>query len=89
MDIKEHERLLSRAADAKLIHMNEQVLFPILHKKIEQNLADLCEHFKGKNEVKMSTVAYIAACRDIIMEINSIARHGDKAAVDLDLNKLD
>ena len=85
-ELKQHEHLLGSANNARLIHLNESIIFPLLHTKVEERLASLCEAFKGKGEVKLADVAYIAAVRDIITELNSKARHGDKATVTLNLN---
>ena len=82
----DQQNLLNKAADARLIHMNEQLLFPILEGKVEQYLSQLCETFKDTGEVKVSAVAYIAACRDLMQELEAKARHGDRAAEKLNLN---
>jgi hypothetical protein len=88
MDNKDQHRLISSAADAKLVHLNDGVIFPLLNRKIEEQIADLCETFKGTSTIKASSVAYISACRDIMRELESIARHGDRAAETLGHNKL-
>lgn len=82
----DQEKLLNKAADARLIHMNEQVLFPLLHGKVEARLASLCEQFKSDGQVRLGDIAYIAACRDILMELEAKARHGDRASAKLNLN---
>jgi len=82
----ETEKLLSQAADAKLVRMNEQVLFPLLNRRIDQCLASLCESFKHDGSVKAYEVAYIAAVRDIMVELGQVARHGERAAEKLNLN---
>ena len=80
------EKLLQSAANARLIHLNEQLLFPLLQGKIDERIASLCEALKAQGEVKLSDVAYIAACRDLLQELNSKARHGEHAAKKLNLN---
>jgi hypothetical protein len=83
---RDDEKLLTQAADAKLVRMNEQVLFPLLVRRIEQSTADLCESFKHDGTVKVQAVAYIAALRDIMTELTQVARHGERAAEKLNLN---
>ena len=80
-------KLLESAANAKLIHLNESLIFPMLDKRVDMKLAELCENFKSKGEVRLADVAYISVCRDIMTDLNSVARHGDKAASVLGHNK--
>jgi hypothetical protein len=83
---KETERLLNQAANAKLIHLNEQLIFPMLQARVDERLAHLCEAFKTDGTVRLADVAYIAAVRDILMELDTKARHGDRAQAKLNLN---
>lgn len=83
---KQQENLLRRANDARLVHMNEQLVYPILDLKVEEALAQLCLDFKMNGSVSISKVAYMAACRDLKIELEAVARTGDHAAVKLNLN---
>lgn len=76
---KKQERLLSQAANAKLVHLNEQLIFPLLDRNCEQAIASLCDTFKSKGLTDPSKIAYIAACRDLKIELEAIARQGDRA----------
>lgn len=80
------EKLLNQAADARLIHLNEQIIFPLLQNKIDERLASLCEAFKTDGSVRTGDVAYIAAARDILLELNTKARQGDRASDKLNQN---
>lgn len=82
---KEQEALLNKAANARLIHLNEQLIFPLLQTKVEERLASLCDALKSKGEVKLADVAYIAAIRDIREELMAKARQGDQASAKLNL----
>jgi hypothetical protein len=73
------EKLLSQAADARLVHMNEHLIFPLLNKRIDMAVTELCTQLKTDGQVKLSTVAYMAACRDLATELEAIARTGDRA----------
>lgn len=86
---KTQERLLNSAANAKLVHLNDSVIFPKLNQRAEMELASMCEEFKRLGTVKVSSIAYITAIRDLMQELNGIARHGDKAAATLGHNKID
>lgn len=86
MDNNKTEKLMSEAANAKLVHLNQQIVFPLLQEKIEQQLAQMCEKFKTDGTVNPGSVAYISACRDILIELDSIARRGDRAGARLNLN---
>lgn len=83
---KDKERLYQAAADARLVHLNEQLIFPMLQANVEARLASLCEAFKAEGTVKLADVAYIAAVRDIQLELEAKARHGDRASEKLNLN---
>jgi len=85
---KDQERLLNQAADAKLIHLNDGVIFPLLKKRIDMEIADMCASFRTTGEANIASVAYIAACRDIMQELENKARHGDKAAETLGHNQI-
>lgn len=86
MDEKE-ERLHKSAANAKLLSLNESVLFPLLNKKVEQNIATLCEDFKQGKPVDLNAIAYLAVARDMVQELDSLARHGLRDAEKLGLTK--
>lgn len=78
--MEETEKLMRAAANAKLVHLNEQLLYPMLQTKVEERLASLCNELKASGTVKLADVAYIAACRDLLADLEAKARYGDKAA---------
>lgn len=79
------EKLYQSAADARLIHLNEQLIFPLLQTKLDERLASLCEALKFEGTVKMADVAYIAAVRDIMLELKAKAGQGDRATDKLNM----
>ena len=79
------DKLLQQAADAKLVHLNENTIFPLLQSRIDQQIADMCNRMKKDGSVTVADVAYISACRDLMVELSSIAKNGDRAAVKLNL----
>lgn len=74
-----HERMLSQAANARLVHLNEQLIFPLLTKRVDSAITELCHELKTTGQVKLTTVAYIAACRDLVLELEAVAREGNRA----------
>lgn len=82
---KTHEKLLSQAANARLVHMNEQLVFPLLNRNINAAVAELCHELKTTGAVSLAKVAYIAACRDLSQELEAVARTGDRAVLKLDI----
>lgn len=86
---KDEERLLNQAHDSRLIHLNDQLIFPLLKKKESELVATLCQQFKDKGTVGPHIVALITAYRDIGQELASIARRGESAVVKLHTFKED
>ncbi len=74
---------MQKAANARLVHLNEQLVFPLLQRNCESVLGQMCSEFKSSGAVSVSKLAYISACRDLIQELSSIARNGDTAAASL------
>lgn len=83
---KERERLLEQAADARLVHLNANTIFPLIESRIEAKLVVLSDLFKEKGEIRPADVAYIVAMRDIRLELDMIAKKGDRSAERLNLN---
>lgn len=81
---KQHEKLMGQAANARLVHLNEQLVFPLLQSRIEQTLAAACFELSSTGIASVGKLAYIAACRDLIQELGAIARNGDRAVSKLD-----
>jgi hypothetical protein len=77
---KQEEKLVSQAANARLVHMNDQVVFPLLQRNKEQALAQLCQEFKQTGQANVAHIAYISACTDLMAELEAVARTGDRAA---------
>ncbi len=77
---KNHEKMRQQAADARLVHLNEQIVFPLLQRNVDDAIAAICHELKATGQVSLSKVAYIAACRDLVIELEGIARTGDRAA---------
>ena len=82
---KRDEKLLEQAHNARLVHMNEQLVFPLLRRNIDSAVNQLCNEMKAKGTVSLSIVAYIAACKDLASELEAIARLGDRAVVKLEI----
>ena len=76
---KSQEKLIAQAANARLVHMNEQLVFPILSRNVNQYIDKLCHDLKVQGTIEIADVAYIAACKDLMLELASIARDGDRA----------
>lgn len=74
------EKLLAQAANAKLVHLNEQIIFPLLTVRIDQVLASICHELKHEGKVDSLKVAQIAAMKDLMQELETVARRGDLAA---------
>lgn len=83
MDEKE-AKLRQQVANSRLVHLNEQIIFPLLQKNSEAAIAALCAEFKAKGTVDLAKVAYLTACRDLALELEAIARRGDHAVTLLD-----
>lgn len=83
---KRDERLLEQAHNARLVHLNEQLVFPLLKRNIDSAVNQLCNELKAKGTVSLSTVAYISACKDLAGELEQIARLGDRAVIKLEIN---
>lgn len=81
---KKQEKLRQEAANARLVHLNEQLVFPLLQRNVMQTMEQMCHELKAKGTVDPCKVAYIAACRDLMTELEQIAQRGDRAVVRLD-----
>ena len=81
---KAEERLLSQAANARLVHLNEQLIYPLLDRNMSVMLEHVCNEVKQKGTVDIAKIAYIAACKDLARELEAVARNGDRAVVNLD-----
>lgn len=81
---KREEQMLQQAADARLVHLNEHVVFPLLQRNAEAMLVAMCHELKLKGVADVGKLAYIAACRDLSQELQQIATKGDRAVVRLD-----
>ena len=81
------DRLRQQAANARLIHLNEQIIFPYLARAIDNTLAQLCSKYKADSKVDEAKVAYICACRDLLTDLEAAARHGDRAFARLQDNR--
>lgn len=81
VDVTNKDKLLQKAADAKLVHLNSNTIFPLLTRRIDETVAGMCHLLKKDGTVRTADVAYISACRDLMQELEAIARNGDKAAI--------
>lgn len=79
LDADKMNAVLSQAADAKLLALNSNVLYPLLNKKIEENLVSLCEAFKRSGSISIEKLAHISVCRDLKVELDTLARKGERA----------
>lgn len=77
--MEKEQRLHAQAANAKLVHLNEQLVFPLLQRNIDQAIISMCQELKARGVADISKVAYIAACVDLREELIAIARQGDRA----------
>lgn len=77
---------MSQAANARLVHLNEQLIFPLLDRKIAERMAAMCEQVKKDGTASVGDVAYIAALRDLHTELIAITRQGDRASEKLGHN---
>lgn len=83
MDRKE-EQMLQQAANARLVHLNEQLVFPLLERNADAMLTQVCQELKLGGMPSIAKLAYIAACRDLTQELKAIAMKGDRAVIRLD-----
>ena len=81
--MSELDKLRNQAANARLVHLNEQVVGPLLESKVKQSLDSVCHAFKFEGKIDQFKIAYIVALKDLQAELESVARNGDKAALKL------
>lgn len=71
--------MMSEAADARLVHLNESVVFPLLQRNADNMLIAMCHQLKATGMADVGKLAYISACRDLMQELEAIANKGDRA----------
>lgn len=83
MEQKE-EKMLQQAANSRLVHLNEQLIFPLLSRNADQMLVGMIHEMKTTGRADVAKLAYIAACKDLASELERVAQTGDRAVVRLD-----
>jgi len=79
----DEDRLRLQAQSARLIHMNEGVVFPLLKRNMEASLDRMVHEFRKSGTPLINEIAYMAACKDLMNELMNLARRGDAAVIKL------
>lgn len=82
------DELFSIAHDARLVNLSEGLLFPLLERKQENQVALLCAKFEGGDSNLLTEVAKLSVIRGLIQELKRVQAKGSKAAEELNNNEL-
>lgn len=72
----EIEKLVSQANDAKLLHLCEHTIYPLIDKLRSATVARMCSELKSGKREFLADVGYVAALTDIANELHRIQRNG-------------
>lgn len=73
------EKLVNLMGEARLIAASENVIYPLIQKKILDKIEQACGKFRNGETGFVSDIAYIAALRDIETDLKSKQLQGSKA----------
>lgn len=79
------EKLAELMSQGRMIAASDQVIYPLIQKKIQERLSMACAKFTGGEQNFLSDIAYISALKQIETELKSIQKQGSDAY--LKLNK--
>jgi hypothetical protein len=79
----EEDKYRLQAQAARLVHMNEEVVFPLLKRNIDQAVGRLVHEFRKDPVPLLNEIAYIAACKDLLAELEAVTRAGNRAVIKL------
>ena len=77
------EKLAELMTQGRLIAASDQVLYPMIQKKIQERLTLACAKFTGGELNFLADIAYISALKQIESELKSIQKQGNNAFVKL------
>lgn len=78
------EKLAELMTQGRLIAASDQVLYPLIQKKIQERLNQACAKFNGGEQNFLSDIAYISALKQIENELKSLQKQGNEAYLKLD-----
>jgi len=79
---KENE-LYSLMHDSRLVNLSEGLLFPLLERKKEAQVALLCAKFEGGESNLLTDVAKLSVYKSLIEELKRIQTKGNNAAKEI------
>ena len=77
------EKLSELMTQGRLIAASDQVLYPLIQKKIQERLTQACSKFNGGEQNFLSDIAYISALKQIENELKSLQKQGNEAYLKL------
>lgn len=78
------EKLVSLVNESRMISASENVIYPLIQKKIQERLTQACAKFNGGEQNFLSDIAYISALKQIENELKSLQKQGNEAYLKLD-----
>lgn len=80
------EKLVELMGQGRLIAASDNVLYPLIHKKINDRLNLACSKFVGGDKDFISDIAYIQGLKEIERELRNLQEAGNKANLKLNKN---
>lgn len=78
-----HEKLYALAHDARLVNLSEGLLFPLLERKKESQIALLCSKFEGGETNLLTDIAKVSVYRELIAELKRVQAKGNTASQEI------
>lgn len=73
------EKLVELMSEARLISAADNILYPLIEKKIQQRLDLACGKFLAGERDFVAEIAYISAFKEILGDLKSKQNQGNKA----------
>ena len=75
----EDQKLVEAMSQGRMINAAENVIYPMLEKKIQERLTQACAKFAGGTTDFISDIAYISGLKDIQNNLKRIQQDGNSA----------
>jgi len=77
--VKNLEKTVRLAQDARLVAMNDNVVFPMLDKFAKDTMSKMVSLYKSGQKDFLGEVAYLAALNDLRVKFEHIQTNGNRA----------